>query len=116
MRFLANENIPVKSSHFLKEQGHNITHIGEDNPSIKDEEVMSIANKEDRIIITFDRDYGNLIFRDGYNAPGVIYLRLQDYTPTSPGEFLQSLINSDQYVFKGYFTVVSETNIRQRKI
>jgi len=116
MKFLANENIPLASNQYLEKKGYDIIHVGVVNSSITDEEVMKLAIMENRVIITFDRDYGNLVFRDGYQPPGVIYLRLQDYPPIYPGEFVHALIESDTYMFEGQFTVASENHIRQRKI
>lgn len=116
MKLLANENIPLRSSQYLEEKGYDIVHIGVANPSITDEEVMQLAVEQDRVIITFDRDYSILVFRDGYRPPGVIYLRLQDYLPIYPGEFIHHLIDSTKYEFEGKFTVANENNIRQRKI
>lgn len=116
MKLLANENIPFRSSQFLKEQGYDIIHIGNIAPSITDEAVMQLAIKEHRLIITFDRDYGNLVFGEGYRPPGVIYLRIQDYDPDYPGIFLHALIQSGTLSFEGQFTVVGENSIRQRRI
>ena len=116
MKLLANENIPLRSSQYLEEKGYDILHIGIINPSITDEEVMKLAVEQNRIIITFDRDYSILVFRDGHRPPGVIYLRLQDYLPVYPGEFIHHLIGSGEYEFERQFTVVNENNIRQRKI
>ncbi|MDX2247575.1 MAG: DUF5615 family PIN-like protein [Bacteroidia bacterium] len=101
---------------FPKEQGYDIVHIGAVAPSITDEAVMQLAIQEQRIIITFDRDYGHLVFGEGYRPPGVIYLRIQDYDPDYPGIFLHSLIESENLSFEGQFTVVSENSIRQRRI
>lgn len=116
MKFLANENVPRASSEYMTVQGYDIVHIGLVSPSISDEEVMALAIEEDRIIITFDRDYGILVFRNGYKPPGVIYLRIQDYSPSYPGEFLHSVISMNTFTFEGHFTVIDEKSIRQRKI
>lgn len=116
MKLLANENIPLRSSQYLEEKGYDVTHIGVIHPSITDEEVMMLAVEQNRVIITFDRDYSTLVVRDGYSPPGVIYLRLQDYLPVYPGEFIHHLIDSGEYEFEGQFTVANENNIRQRKI
>jgi predicted nuclease of predicted toxin-antitoxin system len=116
MKLLANENIPLSSSQYLAEKGYDIVHIGIIDPSITDEEVMKLAIEQKRVIITFDRDYSILVFKDGYRPPGVIYLRLQEYVPAYPGEFIHHLIDSGEYEFEGQFTVAKENNIRQRKI
>ncbi|HEV2830859.1 MAG TPA: DUF5615 family PIN-like protein, partial [Hanamia sp.] len=58
----------------LRSLGYNITSIGEDNPSISDRAVMEIAESEQRIILTFDRDYGELIYKYNYKpSQGVVY-------------------------------------------
>lgn len=61
--------------HFLAEKGYDIIHIGLEFPSVSDEEVIEIAIKQNRIILTFDSDYGTLVFQKGYKPLGVIYLR-----------------------------------------
>lgn len=63
MKFLANENFPLDSVIYLREQGFDVSAIGEDNPSITDPQVLEIAQREQRTILTFDRDYGELIFK-----------------------------------------------------
>ncbi len=63
MKLLANENFPKASVLLLRSLGYDITSIGEDNPSISDQSVMEIATAEERIILTFDRDYGELIMQ-----------------------------------------------------
>jgi len=61
MKLLANENFPLKSILYLRSKGFDISSIGTDNPSIMDNVVMKIAIDEKRTILTFDRDYGELI-------------------------------------------------------
>ena len=63
MIFLANENIPLNSIKSIRESGYDISAIIEDNPGVTDEQVLKIALLENRIILTFDRDYGELIFK-----------------------------------------------------
>lgn len=116
MKLLANENIPLASYKYLIEVGYDIIHVGEVNPSILDQEVMELAIRESRIIITFDRDYGTLIFKQGFKPLGVIYLRLSGYSPIFPGKFIETLLQINSFEFIGNFTVASEENIRQRKI
>ena len=61
--FLANENIPRPSILFLREMGYAVKSIQEDRQGVSDEEVLQIAIDEHLIMLTFDRDYGELIFR-----------------------------------------------------
>lgn len=76
MKLLADENFPFQSVQVLKARGYDIKVVGLEYGGITDQEVMQIAMREGRTIVTFDRDYGELIFRRGYRPPaGVIYLR-----------------------------------------
>jgi len=84
MKLLADENFPFSSFKFLENLEYDIIHIGKDFPSITDREVMEFSMNENRIIITFDSDYGELVFKYGYQSIGVIYLRLKDFKPQYP--------------------------------
>lgn len=116
MLLLADENVPLKSFKLLKEKGYGIIHIGIENPSVKDHDVINISIEQDRIIITFDSDFGELVFKIGYKPKGVIYFRWKTFLPEEPGEYLAKLIVSQTVQLKGYFTVIDENQIRQRKI
>jgi predicted nuclease of predicted toxin-antitoxin system len=116
MKLLANENFPLKSILYLSSNGFDITAIGADNPSIKDNIVMGIAINEERTILTFDRDYGELIFKHNYRPKkGVIYLRLDEYKADEPGKIIEDLINKNEYDFDNALTVLDRNGIRQRK-
>lgn len=116
MKLLANENFPSKSIQYLKDRGFDIRSIGTDSPSVKDNEVMGMAMNEDRLILTFDRDYGELIFKHNYKPTrGVIYLRLDKYRPEEFGKMIEELLAKNQYDFDNALTVISGNGIRQRK-
>ncbi len=62
MYFLANENFPLLSVRLLREMNYDISSIMENSPGIPDAEVLSRSATENQIILTFDRDYGELIY------------------------------------------------------
>ena len=116
IKILANENFPIASVRYLENNGFDITYVGNAHAGISDKEVMELATMEDRLIVTFDRDYGELIFRHQFKPPaGVIYLRLNDFTPDFPGEFLKEFLNNSSLIFREMFTVIDERGIRQEK-
>ena len=116
MKFLANENIPLATIHYLRKIGFDITSICEDAAGIQDHMVLDIAHAQERTILTFDRDYGELIFKHRLKpAAGVIYLRLDEYTPEEPGKIIEKLIVGSQIDFSNTLTVVDKDGIRQRK-
>ena len=116
MKFLANENFPLSSVLYLRNKGYDIIYIGNDNPGISDKLVLSIALKQDRTILTFDRDYGELIFLYHIKPlKGIIYLRLSEFSPEEPGHIIESLVKSKGFDPEMKLTVVDRKGIRQRK-
>ncbi|MBC8004951.1 MAG: DUF5615 family PIN-like protein [Verrucomicrobia bacterium] len=116
MKLLANENFPISSIKILKDAGYDIVAVGKEFAGILDSEVIDYAIKEHRTIITFDRDYGELIFKKGYKPlAGVIYLRWNSFQPNEPGDYLIELFKSNKIQYEGMLTVISLDNIRQRK-
>jgi predicted nuclease of predicted toxin-antitoxin system len=71
--------------------------LGMDNPSIMDAEIIAIAISEERTILTFDRDYGEVIFRHNHKPEkGVIYLRLDEYEPEQPGRIIEEIMTNKE--------------------
>ena len=115
MKFLADENFPLKSLYRLREAGLDVKAVIEESPGIKDREVLAWAADEGRILLTFDRDYGELIYRRGLSAPtGVIYFRFIPETPEEVAEYLLKLIEISGLRLEGRFTVVERDRVRQR--
>jgi predicted nuclease of predicted toxin-antitoxin system len=117
MEALANENFPAPSTRLLREAGWDVKSIKEDMPGISDEEVLRVAVTERRIILTFDRDYGELLFRYRHNPPpAVVYFRNKGDIPESAGKMLLEIIQRQQISLEGYFTVLEESGVRQRQL
>ena len=117
MKFLVNENVPVASVVLLRQRGMDVTYVAEDFPSEADTAIMQTAHNQDRIIITFDRDYGELIFKRLQPVPaGILFLRFDPTYPTEPGEIVLNLIESKSISLLGRFTVVERDKLRQRPL
>jgi predicted nuclease of predicted toxin-antitoxin system len=115
MKFLANENFPVPSIHKLTKAGYDVHAVILTTPGISDEDVLSLARKEGRIILTFDKDYGQLIFKKNLPPPsGMIFFRYNPPSPEEPAEHLLRIFTRKELTFEGKFTVISEDRIRQR--
>lgn len=77
MKFLLDESAEYRIAGFLQDLGHDVIAIAHDYPeSLSDRTVLQIARAEERILITNDRDFGELIFRQKLPHSGVIYFRL----------------------------------------
>jgi predicted nuclease of predicted toxin-antitoxin system len=117
MRFLANENFPAASVQHLRQSGHDVLYVSENFPSVEDEVVLRWARDEQRFMLTFDRDYGELIFKHQLPVPlGVIYLRFDPATPLEPAEMLLRLLQLPAMEWSGRFTVLTRDQIRQRHL
>ncbi len=112
--FLANENFPAPSISLLRKNGLTVFSIREASPGISDEEVVAIAQETGRIILTFDKDYGEIIFRHGLSAPpAVIFFRTKGAHPEWSGERLLEFLD-DGKVFASAFSIVEHLTLRQR--
>lgn len=69
MKLLANESFPISSVVALHRANHDVRSLTEESPGATDERVLAPARDENRILVTFDRDYGELIFGRGLPAP-----------------------------------------------
>lgn len=116
MQFLANENFPFPSIKLLRAAGYDIKSIAEDFQGITDPEVIQIALKENRIILTFDKNYGELLFKNTVaTPPAVVFFRFKGLEPIYAGTILKSILESQAVKLPNCFTVIEENNIRQRQ-
>ncbi len=116
MIFLANENIPLRSIKVLREKGFDVKSISECFPGVSDKEVLILAKKEQRIVLTFDKDYRYLLYKEGivFND-GLVYFKFTPKNSIETGELLAKLVSAG-ISFKGYYTVVSSNSIRQKPL
>jgi predicted nuclease of predicted toxin-antitoxin system len=82
MKFLLDQSTDARLLPFLKHLGHDVKRIGSHYPAgLSDQAVLSLATQKQRILITDDRDFGELVFRRKLPHAGVIFLRLGTYAP-----------------------------------
>lgn len=112
MRILANENFPGDAVTALRQAGHDIAWIRLDAPGSTDAEVLRRANAEARILITFDKDFGELAFRAGLPATsGVILFRIGMPSSTQVAQMAVTVLGSRKD-WGGHFSVVEDRRIR----
>jgi predicted nuclease of predicted toxin-antitoxin system len=106
MRFLANENFPGAAVTVLEAAGHEVVWVRTAVPGTTDPDVLAWAIREERILLTFDKDFGELA--RGSALPrmrGVVLLRLPMPRPTDVGQRLADLITArDDWA--GYLSVI----------
>lgn len=100
----------------LVEKGFDAVYVGDVIRGSKDEDVLAYAEKEDRILITNDKDFGELVFRLRRPSGGVILLRLRKDNPSTRTKYLSSLLLEQKPELPGKFIVLTERGYRIRKI
>lgn len=76
-KLLADENVPIEAVKALKRKGIDIVSVIEFSPGLSDMEVLDLANREDRVPVTFDKDFGGLVVRERVKVKGLILLRFR---------------------------------------
>jgi len=112
-RFLANENFPAGVAAWLVGQGNDVVHAADTLAGEPDTVILQAALDQDRILLTFDHDFGELVFRHQHApAPGIVLFRLHQLPPDELIASLRSFF-AGQPSLRGYFTVVSPGQYRQ---
>ena len=112
MRLLANENFPLDAVTALRENGHNVAWIREEARGSKDEQVLARAQQEERILITFDKDFGELAFRSKLPATsGVILFRISIPSSQHIAQVAVQAI-ATRTDWAGHFSVIEDNRIR----
>lgn len=116
MRFLADENFPGDAVVAMQAAGHEVLWVRSVTPGITDDEVLRIAGRESRILLTFDKDFGELAFHRGLPATsGVVLFRLPMKEPLRAIQKVVGVLSS-RTDWEGYFWVVEEDRIRMRPL
>jgi len=109
MKFTLDENIGKKVAYFLTTLGHTVFRIRKISPGIADFEVLEFAVEKTSILITLDKDYGYLVFKEGRPHKGLIFLRLDDETQDNTIKVLTWLLLSySEEKFTTNFVTVTE--------
>lgn len=114
MRFLLDESAEFRLAAWLRDRGDDVTAIAHDYPhAMADQDVLALAHRERRILITNDRDFGALIFSRRLPHAGVIYLRMPAATTQQKITRLSQVL-SEYTDYLGRFLVVTERSVRVR--
>ena len=112
MHILANENFFADAVSALRDHGHDVAWIRTDSPGISDEEVLARAQREDRILVTFDKDFGELAFR--LKLPSLSGIILFRTSLSSAKQSAQTVVEAleSRKDWRGHFSVVEDNRIR----
>jgi len=116
MKFMLDMGISPKTAVFLRNLGYDAIHLHDlKSDRSTDPAVMQMARNEERILLTHDLDFGELIAASGANAPSVIIFRLRNMNPKNDNRFRNGIITEHRDALeKGAIVSVTEGQVRVR--
>ena len=113
---LVNENFPFPALRKLREQGVDVFAVREIMPGASDEAILRKACDTGRWLVTFDRDYGELVYSRRCPAPpAILYLRQEPFPPDKPADWIFALLDDPAQAI-GQLVVIGEHTIRRRML
>lgn len=115
MRFLADEGVDKAIVEALRGYGRNVRWMAEELQGAKDDAILDTAARDARLLITEDKDFGELVYRQRLHHRGVILVRLDGISNTQKGRVVARAISAHEAELAGAFTVIRHTTIRIRR-
>ncbi len=116
LRFLVDVGVGVGIEHYLKEQGYDTKAVRDINPCMRDEEIINIAALENRMVVTMDKDFGELVYHSFMKHCGVLLLRLEDATGAEKLKVVKHIMENYSSQMENCFCVFQNDKFRIRKI
>ena len=112
LRLLVDVSVGRKSEQYLNAAGHDTVCVREVNARATDKEILELAVLEQRIVITLDKDFGELVYNSGRNHKGVLLLRLEDQTGQAKVRVLSEIFKLHSEELEGHFSVYQNGRLR----
>lgn len=116
MRWLADECVPASLVESLRHAGHDVLYVTEHHAGLHDGGVVELAMREGRLLLTEDKDFGELVFRRGRDVPGIVLLRISSESPGLQNERLMTAIDQYNDGLFGQYLVIEEARFRSRPL
>lgn len=114
MNLLADESVDKPIVERLRQDSHTVPYIAESEPGIDDDSVLHQANRNGALLITADRDFGELIFRMGQIHSGVVLIRLTGQSAETKARIVSAVFTDRGHELLSAFTVISPGRVRIR--
>lgn len=114
LKFIVDVGVGRSIEEWLKSQDFKILTIRSINPEMEDFQIIQFANTEDGIIITMDKDFGELVFKENIKHKGVLLLRLEDAVSEEKLAVIQNIISKHLEILKNNFSVYQNGKLRTR--
>jgi predicted nuclease of predicted toxin-antitoxin system len=115
VNFLADESVDGPIVLRLRQDGHDVLYVAEMEPGISDEIILDRGNQHQALLITNDKDFGELVFRQKLISKGVILVRLSGLSLARKASLVAAAVRQHEAELAGCFTVVSPGRVRIRR-
>lgn len=115
MNLLADEGVDRAVVERLRQDGHAVHYVAELSPSVGDEEVLRQANVRGALLVTADKDFGELVFRLGRVHSGVLLVRLAGLANATKAEIVAEVCRERPSELLGAFSIISPGQLRIRR-
>ena len=116
VRFIVDESTGAAVVEYLRSIGHDVLAVAEAMPQAEDRDILARAANDRRILVTNDKDFGELVFRSRRAHHGVVLLRLHDESPANRVHVLKTVLGQYADRLAGHFTVATEGGVRIRPV
>jgi predicted nuclease of predicted toxin-antitoxin system len=116
MRFLADENVSRFVVERLRAAGFDVTAIGSTSPGAADADVLALARREGRILITEDRDFGELVIRRRLEVRGIVLLELDQVSNAAEADRAAAVVSANADKLAGNLFVIEPGRVRIRPL
>jgi predicted nuclease of predicted toxin-antitoxin system len=115
MNLVADESIDQQIVDRLRQDGHQVLYEAETSPGAADDQVLDSANRSDALLITSDKDFGELVFRQGRIHAGVVLIRLAGLSAEAKSALVSAALRQHGAKMRDSFSVISRGKLRIRK-
>jgi predicted nuclease of predicted toxin-antitoxin system len=114
-QILADESVDYQIVKTLRQVGYPVLAIAEISPSISDADVLNMAYENNALLLTEDKDFGELVYRFGMKHCGILLIRLIEYSSEEKARITVSAIQKHFDELKNVFAVLNENKLRIRQ-
>jgi predicted nuclease of predicted toxin-antitoxin system len=112
LRFLVDVGVGKSAETWLAENGYDVTSVRDVGSRTKDRDVLLLAERENRMIITMDKDFGELVYRSGLAHSGILILRLDDATGEQKVRVIKTILADFASIIENKFCVYQGGKLR----
>lgn len=115
MNFIADESVDRQIVARMRLDGHVVRYVAEMLPGIPDDSVLALANEQSSVLLTADKDFGEMVFRQGRFTFGILLVRLGGLSPDRKAEVVSTVVDRHGAELSDAFGVLTPTSLRIRR-